>query len=593
MKKLKYKILVYSLISSLILFTIIFSVSFTSISSVGNRSIEQAESIMRDNFDKNVKEQVQNAVSLIQSFYDQYQSGAISLEDAKKQSADAVRELSYGADGYFWIDQYDGINVAFLGADSEGTNRLGLEDVNGFKLIQNIIEVGQDPDGGYTDYYFPKAGSDEALPKRSYSLAFKPFEWVIGTGNYTDDIDVLILQEKESLNATIKSKLSTLTLFGLLAIVLSGVLSYFIGNTIAKPISMTSSYLHQLSNGDFSKDIENKDKLNKSKDETGDLIRSLEHMRTAIVDSLSTIHSESQNVSKSLKLMHGQISAVSEEIENVSASTEEISAGMEQTSASAKAMTNTAYEIDEASESIAVSAQEGAENAGQISERASTLRKTAVESKENAESIYANSREQLLSAIEKTKNVDQINSLASTILDITEQTNLLALNAAIEAARAGDAGRGFAVVADEIGNLAVNSGKAVSEIQNITKVVVQSVNDLNKRSQELLEFLNDQVIKDYDMMVDTGKQYSDDAEMVNEMVSDYSATSEELTASIQNVVRALNEVSQAAEESAEGAQNIASSTTSINTQSVDLLAQSKEIEHSIDVLLEAISKFKI
>ena len=48
---------------------------------------------------------------------------------------------------------------------------------------------GQEADGGYTDYVFPKEGETEPSPKRSYSKAFEPFGWVIGTGNYTDYID--------------------------------------------------------------------------------------------------------------------------------------------------------------------------------------------------------------------------------------------------------------------------------------------------------------------------------------------------------------------------------------------------------------------
>jgi methyl-accepting chemotaxis protein len=593
MKKLKHKILIYSLISSLLLFVIVFSASYISISQVGNTSLQETEDIMRENFDRNVKEQVENAVSLINSFYSQYQDGLITLDEAKMQSANAVRELSYGADGYFWIDSYDGTNIVFLGRDSEGSNRISMKDANGFELIRAIISVGRESGGGYTDYYFPKPGNDTPLPKRSYSLAFSPFEWVIGTGNYTDDIDVLVAEKSALLNSTISSKLLSLTIFGLIAILISAMLSYFLGHSIAKPISTTAEYLHNLSDGDFSKDIIGKNKLLKSKDETGDLVRSLDHMRTSIVSSFKIIHDVSESFANAIEIMHDQLASVSQEIENVSATTETIAAGMEETTASAQSMTQTANEIDDASESIAINAQEGAKNAGKISIRASELKQSAIESKTNAESIYEESRLHLIEAMEKTKSVDEINRLATTIMEITEQTNLLALNASIEAARAGEAGKGFAVVANEISTLADNSGKAVSEIQSITNIVVDSVNDLNKRSQELLDFLNSQVISDYEKMVETGEFYSADAEMVNEMVSDYSATSEELTASIQNVVHSLAEVSDASEESAKGTQTIVSSTNTINVQANDLLKQSEEINDGLKKLLDSISKFKI
>lgn len=593
MKKLKNKIIIYSLISSLLLFAIIFTSSYFFISQVGNNSLAETEKIMRDNFDRNIKEQVGNAISLIQFNYNQYTKGELTLEEAKKQSADAVRELRYGKDGYFWIDTYDGTNVVLLGKDTEGTNRMAMKDVNGYELIKDIIGNGRKEGGGYTDYYFPKAGETEALPKRSYSLAFEPFQWVIGTGNYTDDIDILVQEKKDILASTVNSRLIALTGLGAVAVFISAVLSSILGRAIAKPVVTASNYLHKLSDGDFTQDIVDKEKLSAIPDETGDLIRSLEHMRLEIIKSMQAIHLESNSISSALSEMHKQVEVISQEIENVSSSTEEIAAGMEETSSSAQNMTKTAYEIDEASESIAVSAQEGSKNAESISVRAAELKQTAIKSKESANHIYEESKKHLLEAIEKTKNIDAINTLATTIRDITEQTNLLALNASIEAARAGDAGRGFAVVANEISHLADNSSTAVSEIQDITKIVVQSVGDLNKRAGELLEFLSSNVIKDYEMMVDTGVLYSKDALMFSEMVSDYSATSEELTASIQNVVQSLTEVSEAAEESAKGTQTIVDSTTNINVKSIALLKQSESIAESIDKLMSAVSQFKI
>jgi methyl-accepting chemotaxis protein len=594
MKKLKYKILISSLIGSLLLFAIIFSASFYFIYNIGQSSINETEKIMRDNFDRNIKEQVQNAVSLIDSYYQKSVEGILTDDEAMSMAAEGVRRLKYGIDGYFWIDDYSGNNVAMLGReDIEGKNRIDLVDVNGYELIKNIIEVGQNPDGGYTDYYFPKPGSDEALPKRGYSLSFAPYKWVIGTGNYTDDIDVLIAEKREILMSEITKRLTYLSILGAVAILLSAIFSYVLGDKIAKPIVATSSYLGFLSDGDFSKELDNKDKLLKSKDETGDLVYAIDNMRNSVVDSIDTINKVSKAFSESLEMMHQQLAAVTSEIDSVSATTEEIAASMEETTASAHAMSQTADEIDKASEGMAVSAQEGAKNANEIRLRAEELSRTAINSKNTAEEIYEESRVHLLEAIEKTKNVDEINNLAATILEITNQTNLLALNASIEAARAGEAGRGFAVVADEIGKLADNSTEAVAEIQNITKVVVASVNDLNQRSKDLLEFLSNQVINDYDSMVSTGESYNEDASTVNEMVSDYSATSEELTASIQNVVQSLAEVSSATEETAKGTQNIVESTTNINTQASELLQQSENINDGLQELLKAISKFKI
>jgi len=135
-----------------------------------------------------IKSEVQTAAGALQAIYDRSQAGEISLAYAKILGADVLRSMSYGNGGYFWADTTDGVNVVLPGNKAvEGTNRLNAE-MNGVKYVQNILAAGKQPDGGFTQYWYPKKGEVDPKLKYSYSLLFKPFDWVIGTGYYMEDV---------------------------------------------------------------------------------------------------------------------------------------------------------------------------------------------------------------------------------------------------------------------------------------------------------------------------------------------------------------------------------------------------------------------
>jgi len=114
----------------------------------------------------------------------------MTLEQAKKLGAELLRGLRYGDnnEGYFFADTTEGVNVVLYGDKKiERINRYNA-NINGIFYVQEIIAKGMQPAGGYADYWFPKKGGKEPLEKRAYSMLFKPFGWVVGTGYYLEDV---------------------------------------------------------------------------------------------------------------------------------------------------------------------------------------------------------------------------------------------------------------------------------------------------------------------------------------------------------------------------------------------------------------------
>lgn len=151
----------------------------TNISEMEKDSEMVLRASIESDYDENIKNQVDCAISLLNEVYEGYERGEYSLDKAKEMGASLLRDLRYGDGGYFWADTYEGVNVVLLGNTTEGTNRMDAKDTNGNSYMKDIISAGRNPDGGYVDYMFPKAGETEASPKRAYSKSFEPFEWVI------------------------------------------------------------------------------------------------------------------------------------------------------------------------------------------------------------------------------------------------------------------------------------------------------------------------------------------------------------------------------------------------------------------------------
>lgn len=564
-------------------------ISSESMKQLQSKALETLEVDERASYDEQIKQQVDNVISLCQTIYDQYQAGVYTEEEAKKLAADEIRQLRYGDAGYFWVDQYDGTNVVLLGNDTEGTNRMETKDANGYQMVKEIIRVGQEADGGYTDYVFPKEGETEPSPKRSYSKAFEPFGWVIGTGNYTDYIDDQVASIEKDFSSYVTGRMTLFIISTLIEGIIVVLLLIMIIISIIRPLKKCISSIGVMEQGDFSQAMGTA--LLKRRDDFGKLAASLESMRNEMSGLIGEVKSQATEITRMVQEIDDNIQALDEEIENVSATTEELAAGMEETAASSEEINAMSHEIESAAKSIATRSQDGATEADDIRDRAVGIKKTTTENDERTKAIHAEINEGLTKALEDIKIVDQIGVLAESIMEITGQTNLLALNASIEAARAGEAGKGFAVVADEIRVLAEQSKAAVVHIQDVTKNVVESVTNLADGAKKLLEFVGTDVVDSFAGFSGMADSYSNDAGSIDALVTDFSASSEQLLASINGVMDAIGEVSKAATEGATGTNDIAEKTGVVVEKAAEIKEKAEAAHHAADKLQQNVEHF--
>ncbi|WMJ86478.1 methyl-accepting chemotaxis protein [Anaerocolumna sp. MB42-C2] len=534
-------------------------------------NMESLDETIRQDYDNNIKNQVENVISLLNGIYAKYEAGDYTLEEAKTTAADLIRGLKYGNGGYFWADTYEGDNIVMLGKDTEGTNRMDLVDKKGNSYIKDIITNGRKEGGGFSEYWFPKEGETEASPKRSYSIAYEPFEWVIGTGNYIDYIDKLVNDTAKAERAKIYGNIMRFVMIFIISMILAILFALYMSRNLNKSFTAIRKYLEILAKGNFKEEIP--DIFKNRKDDFGILAEDLVTMKESVAGLIGSTKMEADQIIHVVGNVNENMKELNSNIEDVSATTEELAASMEETAASAQEMTSSSMEIEEATRNIAEKANEGAEQAVKISKRAEDTRCEVRNSQELIKKVRKEIQGKLEEALKQSQVVTQINVLSEAIMGITSQTNLLALNAAIEAARAGEAGKGFAVVAEEIRNLAEQSKEMVEQIQGVTGEVTLAVNNLSENSNALLDFVSKDIEESFQKFSEVANAYREDAVYVDDLITDFSAASEELLASISNVILSVQEVAKAASEGAIGTGEIAERVANITAMSSEVTSQ--------------------
>ena len=390
----------------------------------------------------------------------------------------------------------------------------------------------------------------------------------------------------------INYKMSVEIMAGVIAIALViGILfSILIAGGILKPIRLLRRKFNTLAEngGDLTQHIDKH-----ANDEIGELAESVNKFIANLRVIMTEVNECSENVELAAATVSDRLVELNDNIEETSAAIEQISAGMEETAAATEQINASSAEMEKAIESMSEKAQSGAGSAREISKRAGDLKTNSAASQEAARNIYQEVKQSLETSLNKSKAIEQISVFSDAILQISTQTNLLALNAAIEAARAGEAGRGFAVVSDEIRKLAEDSKNAVNEIQRVTRQVVGSVEELAGSSRSIMQFMDTKVMGDYQSMLATGEQYNSDAIFVDTLVTDFSATAQELSASADGIIRAIDSVAKTANEGAAGTQSIAEKSTIIVQKVNDVKGQMNISSENAQKLREAVAKFKV
>ncbi len=538
------KILLPSVIGLVLLGVIALLLSLQALKTRGRQEVDAIRSTLMAEKTEKLRNLVELAYKTAESAY-----GRNDLAEAERKqlALSMIKVMRYNTNDYLWInDSHPTMVMHPIKPALDGKDLSDFKDPKGKKLFVEMAKVCREKKEGTVDYLWPKPGQEQPVEKLSYVKLFKPWDWIIGTGIYIDDVRSMVTAREAAVAESLSGQRNTLIMVILLILAATTGAMAWIVKRITGPVRNAGKMLRDAAEGEG--DLTRRLAVD-TKDEVGEMahwfnvfIGNLQEIVRQVVDNAKRIGDSAVGLASISDQMNNGAEQTSGKANGVAAAAEQMNANMTSVAAAMEEATTNINMIASATEEMTATINEIAQN----SEKGNTIVGRAVAQAQVVSTKVA----------ELGRAAQEIGKVTEAITEISEQTNLLALNATIEAARAGEAGKGFAVVANEIKELAKQTALATEEIksqiagiQGTTEETVTEITAISKVINDVSDIVATIVTAVEEQSVTTQEiagnvsQASCGVEEVNHNVTQGSGVSGVIAQDIADVNQSANEIS--------------------------------------------------
>lgn len=397
------------------------------------------------------------------------------------------------------------------------------------------------------------------------------------------------LTAKQVTKAKTQVKVSIITMAGLLAlfmIYIAVVLSYF--SHKMKPIYSLKNFVLEVANGNLTIEPIH----HGQEDEIDELSEAFNGMYQNLRDIIHTLTQTSEHLAASSEELYASTEQTNNTTKIVSQKIDQLALDSAMQTDYLTNGTNSVNVVASQISAVAESAASAAKSAANSSDKTVFGGKHLKNTVKQIKEIKAEVAETQTSLLELANSSKRINSMLSTITEISEQTNLLALNAAIEAARAGEHGKGFAVVAGEVRKLAEESARSANEIRETT----ENIEKYMHKTVQQMEQVNLKADDGFNSIQTTGKAFQEIYTMsinLSNEIQEVSTITEEMAAASQETAASLENVNAISQETNSKTQEIANLSEEQYAIVEEITASAEELSQLAETLNKQIQVFQV